>query len=49
MKLLGITKRRTGSRLGNPVLLTEAKVTLIDAGFAAALLVGLVLNAAVGW
>jgi divalent metal cation (Fe/Co/Zn/Cd) transporter len=49
MVLLGTAKRRTGSTLGNPVLLTEAKVTLIDAGLAATLLAGLVLNAAVGW
>ncbi len=49
MTLLGLAKRRTGSKLGNPVLLTEAKVTLIDAGLAATLLVGLVLNAALGW
>lgn len=49
MTVLGIAKRRIGSRLGNPVLLTEANVTLIDAGLAATLLVGLVLNAAVGW
>jgi divalent metal cation (Fe/Co/Zn/Cd) transporter len=49
MTALGIAKRRTGSRLGNPVLLTEAKVTLIDAGLAATLLAGLVLNAALGW
>lgn len=49
MALLGVAKKRTGSRLGNPVLLTEAKVTLIDAGLAATLLAGLLLNAAVGW
>jgi divalent metal cation (Fe/Co/Zn/Cd) transporter len=49
MALLGTAKRRTGSKLGNPVLLTEARVTLIDAGLAATLLAGLVLNAAVGW
>ena len=49
MTALGIAKRRTGFRLGNPVLLTEAKVTLIDAGLSATLLAGLVLNAALGW
>ncbi|MDQ3863840.1 MAG: cation transporter [Actinomycetota bacterium] len=49
MTLLGVAKRKTGAKLDNPVLLTEAKVTLIDAGLAATLLVGLVLNAALGW
>lgn len=49
MTVLGVAKRRTGTKLGNPVLQTEAKVTLIDAGLAAALLVGLVSNAALGW
>jgi hypothetical protein len=45
MALLGVAKKRTGVKLGNTVLQTEAKVTLIDAGLAATLLVGLVLNA----
>jgi divalent metal cation (Fe/Co/Zn/Cd) transporter len=49
MSILGIAKGRTGSKLGNPVLLTEAKVTLIDAGLSATLPAGLVLNAALGW
>jgi divalent metal cation (Fe/Co/Zn/Cd) transporter len=37
-----------GARLGTPELRTEARVTLIE-GLRAAVLVGLVLNAAVGW
>jgi divalent metal cation (Fe/Co/Zn/Cd) transporter len=49
MLLLSYGKRLTGSRLGNAVLTTEARVTLIDAYLAAAVLVGLVLNAALGW
>lgn len=49
MAVLGITKKHTGAKLGNPVLQTEAKVTLIDAVLAATLLVGLVLNAVLGW
>jgi divalent metal cation (Fe/Co/Zn/Cd) transporter len=49
MLLLAQGKRVTGSRLGNAVLLTEARVTLIDALLAAAVLAGLVLNAALGW
>jgi hypothetical protein len=35
--------------LANPVLLTEARVTVIDGLLAVAVLLGLVLNAAVGW
>jgi divalent metal cation (Fe/Co/Zn/Cd) transporter len=35
--------------LGNPVLATEARVTLVDGALAAAVLLGVALNAAVGW
>lgn len=49
MLLLAAGKRQTGAQLGNAVLLTEAHVTLIDAYLAAAVHVGLVLNAAFGW
>lgn len=49
MTLLAMSKRQTGSRLGNAVLLTEATVTFIDAGLAAGLLLGLLLNALLGW
>lgn len=42
-------KRNTGRRLNNPVLQTEARVTLIDGALAAAVLVGVALNAAAGW
>lgn len=49
MLLLAYGKRVTGQALGNPVLATEAHVTLIDALLAAAVLAGLVLNAALGW
>lgn len=49
MLLLSHGKRITGHKLGNPVLMTEARVTLIDALLAAAVLVGLVLNAVAGW
>ncbi len=38
----------TGKALDNPVLQTEARVTLVDAYLAGAVLVGLVLNAAAG-
>lgn len=46
---LAAGKARTGARLGNPVLRTEGKVTLIDGILAVAVLAGLVLNAALGW
>lgn len=49
MLLLAYGKRRTGQRLGNPVLTTEAHVTVIDAYLAGAVLIGLILNAAAGW
>lgn len=49
MFVLAAGKRSTGQRLGNPVLSTEARVTLIDGALAAAVLTGVVLNAAVGW
>jgi len=49
MLLLSRGKQITGRRLGNTVLMTEAHVTLIDALLAAAVLVGLLLNALAGW
>lgn len=49
MLLLSYGKRVTGRQLGNPVLMAEAHVTLVDAALAAAVLVGLILNALVGW
>ncbi|MDQ1636246.1 MAG: hypothetical protein QOJ32_3055 [Frankiaceae bacterium] len=42
-------KARTGRALNNPVLLTEGRVTAIDGLLAVAVLVGLTLNAAIGW
>ncbi|MEU5444675.1 cation transporter [Streptomyces griseofuscus] len=42
-------KARTGAALGNPVLKTEGRVTLIDGLLAAAVLLGLVLNVVAGW
>ena len=42
-------KARTGAALGNPVLRTEGRVTMIDGILACAVLAGLVLNAAAGW
>ena len=49
MVALAAGKVRTGAALGNPVLRTEGRVTLIDGILAAAVLAGLVLNAALGW
>jgi divalent metal cation (Fe/Co/Zn/Cd) transporter len=49
MFLLAAGKARTGRALGNPVLRTEGRVTMIDAILATAVLLGLSLNAALGW
>ena len=49
MLVLAYGKLVTGRKLANPVLITESRVTLIDAVLAGAVLVGLVLNAALGW
>ena len=49
MFALAAGKARTGQALGNPVLLTEGRVTAIDGILAVAVLLGLTLNAAAGW
>jgi divalent metal cation (Fe/Co/Zn/Cd) transporter len=49
MFLLARGKLVTGRQLGNAVLMTEARVTVIDGILAASVLVGLVLNALLGW
>ncbi|MFF4540856.1 cation transporter [Streptomyces aureus] len=49
MFALAFGKARTGAALDNPVLQTEGRVTLIDGLLAAAVLLGLLLNLAVGW
>lgn len=49
MFALAAGKHDTGQRLQSPVLQTESRVTVIDGALAAAVLVGVVLNAAVGW
>jgi|SRR5436305_1150988 len=48
MFTLAAGKSATGRALGNPVLQTEGRVTFIDGLLAAAVLTGLVLNAAAG-
>jgi divalent metal cation (Fe/Co/Zn/Cd) transporter len=49
MFALAAGKARTGQALDNPVLSTEGRVTLIDALLAGAVLLGLALNAGLGW
>ncbi len=49
MVALAQGKRITGTALKNPVLLTEGRVTMVDAYLAGSVLTGLVLNAFVGW
>jgi divalent metal cation (Fe/Co/Zn/Cd) transporter len=48
MLALAYGKGRTGAELGNPVLQKESKVTVVDGLLAAAVLIGLVLDAAFG-
>ena len=49
MFALAAGKARTGAALDDPVLRTEARVTLVDGLLASAVLAALVLNAALGW
>jgi divalent metal cation (Fe/Co/Zn/Cd) transporter len=49
MFALAAGKARTGRALDNPVLMTEGRVTAIDAILAIAVLLGLLLNAVAGW
>ncbi len=49
MLLLAFGKRATGQQLKNEVLLTEGRVTMVDAYLAGAVLVGLLLNALFSW
>jgi divalent metal cation (Fe/Co/Zn/Cd) transporter len=49
MLLLAWRKLVTGHQLGNLVLTTEARATLIDAALAGAVLIGVGLNALLGW
>ncbi|MEA2434150.1 MAG: hypothetical protein QOG54_1607 [Actinomycetota bacterium] len=49
MLALSKAKDRTGKEIGNAVLCSEGRVTLIDAYVAMAVLGGLMLNAALGW
>jgi len=49
MLALAAGKHWTGEKLDNQVLKTEARVTLVDACLAASVLLGLALNALLGW
>jgi len=49
MFALAYGKDRTGRALQHRVLLAESKVTIVDGALATATLVGLTLNAALGW
>lgn len=49
MPALAWAKRRTGRALGNPVVLADATETSLCAYLSAVLLIGLALNATVGW
>ena len=46
---LALAKRRTADRLRSPTLRADSRETLLCAWLSAALLLGLVLNAAFGW
>jgi divalent metal cation (Fe/Co/Zn/Cd) transporter len=49
MLLLAWGKLVTGRQLGNVMLITEARVTLIDGALAGAVLIGVGLNGMLGW
>ena len=49
VRALATAKRRTGRRLGSPTLVADSAETLLCAYLSVILLVGLVLNATVGW
>jgi divalent metal cation (Fe/Co/Zn/Cd) transporter len=49
MPLLAVAKRRTGCRLGNPVVIADSTETALCSYLSAILLAGLLLNATLGW
>jgi divalent metal cation (Fe/Co/Zn/Cd) transporter len=49
MTVLGGAKRSVGRQLGNRVLEAEARFSLVDAALSGTVLIGLVLNLALGW
>lgn len=49
MFALAAAKARTGTALGNPVLVTEGRVTFVDGLLATAVLAGVTLDTTLGW
>ncbi|MBK4347067.1 cation diffusion facilitator family transporter [Lacisediminihabitans changchengi] len=49
MPVLSSVERRTGRELGSPTAIADSKQTLLCAYLSAAMLLGLVLNATLGW
>lgn len=49
MVTLALNKFRVGRSLNNSVLLTEGRVTLVDAALAAVVLIGMLLNSWLNW
>lgn len=49
MFALAYGKADTGRRLNNPVLKTEARITVIDGALACAVLIGVILDDTIGW
>lgn len=49
MFILAAGKGRVGKQLNNPVLITEARVTMLDGLLAASVLIGLLFNTFFGW
>lgn len=49
MAVIGILKRRLGKRLGDPVVVAESGITLLDAGLSASIMIGLLCHLAFGW
>ena len=49
MITLALKKFQVGKQLNNPVLLTEGRVTLVDAALAAIVLISMLLNIWLGW
>jgi divalent metal cation (Fe/Co/Zn/Cd) transporter len=49
MPVLGLAKQRVGRRLGSGALMADAKETFVCAYLSFTLLLGLVLNAILGW
>lgn len=49
MFILGSVKRQFGHKMKNPVILAESNFTILDSALSGSILVGLLLNAWLGW